>query len=180
MARTTKPTISFKVELKKQHTHDTMLVNDKSIEIIDPDILREGEAFIDNPPSRGYIECWMHGITDYIVYPLTVAQLTDHINNNTFSQVDKLGTIKLPSEFACICNVRNKPNPETEPMYYTTINDWSGKIYTRIYDVVLSTKTTKYTISFVTFEGVKTGRKSTSFICWPAKFTNEFLSSIAK
>ena len=180
MVRTKKThTINFKIDLKKQYTHETMLVNDKSIEIIDPDNLKEGETFIDKPPSRGYVEYWMQGITQYVVYPLTVTELKDHINNNTLQTITPLGMVNLDSEYCCVCNTRNKPNTGVDKNSYTVIDQWSGKVYTRIYDLLASTKKLTINLSFITFEGVKSGRGGKSFICWPAKYTNDFLSNLA-
>lgn len=179
MARAKKAS-KIMIDLKKQLTFNTMLVSDKSIIIVDPDNLRDGEEFVDNPPSRGYTECWVRGVLEYTVYPLTITQLNEHLNEDTLSGVIPLGKVAIASDYGCVCNSRNPVDKRVDKQSYTLLDHWSGKIYVREYDVNVSLNKKTATTSFITFEGVKSGRGGTNLICWPTQWTPQHLSTIVK
>lgn len=175
MARANK-CVSVSYTIKKDYTFGTTLVSNKSIMIVDPDKLADGEEWIDNPPTKGYDEIWSrrdHVIYD--VYKCSIDELATHLTNKTLSDDIKLGSVVIDSGYQAVCNSRYKLLDKSYSKDIAIINEWTGKVYNRSFDVIVTKGTNKVNVSFVGFEGIKSGRKSFNFIMWPRGFEDEIL-----
>ena len=168
----------FNLKFTREHTFETVLVTGKDVSLLDPEFFAEAERFDVEPPTRGYVEIWSHNVPKYDVYPLTIKQLSDYITSDTLSMIEPIGTVLCDSSFIAVSTAKRKLKSGIDKTNMVTIPNWSGKIYIRMYYMTISAKNKSVDLSFFTIEGVKSGSKITSFVCWPSHYTTQFLSSV--
>jgi len=174
MART-KPI--FNLKFTREHTFETVLVTGKDVSILDPEFFAEAERYDVEPPIRGYVEIWSHNVPKYDVYPLTLKQLSDYITSDTLSMIESIGTVLCDSAFVAVSTAKRKLKADIDKKNMVTIPNWSGKLYIRLYYMTITAKNKSVDLSFFTIEGVKSGSKNISFVCWPSHYTTQFLSN---
>ncbi len=159
MARAKKPR---KVVFKREITYETLQQSNKSIMFVDPQLLADGEKFIETPPTKGYFETWT--LTDksnyFVRFDMTIDQLKQALEERTLTKASVVGKCVVDSHYIAVCNSRHKLLDKDDKSKVQIIDDWTGKIYCRIYQFEIDDMTQNYFV----FEGTRSNRSCESFI----------------
>ena len=161
-----------KIVFKKEYTFETVQQTNKSFWIIDPDLLESGEGWKTNPPNKGYFEQYAYcdANDQYVLINKTIDQLQQSIADRTLSEKDVVAKAVLASEFVCVCNSRHKLIDREQKEDAIEVNNWTGKIYSRMY---LVTVENNQPFQFLVLEGCRSNRSCNSFVVINRKIFNQ-------
>lgn len=170
MARAKKPRI---VDLKREYTFEMMQQSNKSFWIIDPDLLESGEQWIDNPPTKGYLEQYVldHGKQTYVQLNMTINDFKQAIADRTVNKASVVNKMIIESDYLCIVNNRHKLLDEDDANKAIMVENWTGKIYSRVYSFAMDGE--KDSRSYYIIEGCRSNRGCQSFIIVPLKMFDD-------
>lgn len=170
MARAKKPRI---VDLKREYTFETMQQSNKSFWIIDPDLLESGVEWIDNPPTKGYLEQYVlaRGKQTYVQLNMTIDDFKQAIADRTVNKASIVNKMIIESDYLCIVNNRHKLLDSNDTDKAIMIENWTGKIYSRVYSFVVDGE--KDGRSYYIVEGCRSNRGCQSFIMIPLKMFDD-------
>lgn len=170
MARAKKPRI---VDLKREYTFEMMQQSNKSFWIIDPDLLESGEQWIDEPPTKGYLEQYVldHGKQTYVQLNMTIDDFKQSVVDRTVNKSSIVNKMIIESDYLCIVNNRHKLLDEDDAGKAIMIENWTGKIYSRVYSFAVDGE--KDGRSYYIVEGCRSNRGCQSFIMIPLKMFDD-------
>lgn len=170
MARAKKPR---SIDVKREFTFETMQQSNKSFWVIDPDLLESGEQWVDDPPTKGYLEQYVlnQGKQTYVQLNMTIDDFKQSIADRTVNKSSIVDKMIIESNYVCIVNNRHKLLDEDDRNKAIMIENWTGKIYSRVYSFTVDGQ--KESRSYYIIEGCRSNRSCQSFIIVPLVMFDE-------